>query len=1162
VSAALLPFVRGGLEAVRPISAAVGEPQRFRALMGRLGYDLAIDSDTLERLAWAEPLLDLVEQAEELARDLRGPSDDGAEQVLGLIGLVQSIIELIEGLDDASSIVEGGSAPAELGDPDFWADVAGALPDLALTTWLARSQPALHSLLRLTGAVEDRPVGGNGSRRAHTREAFDWSRLGSAVVDPGGAVAERVGWGTGGFDHELLLGDLARGLRRMGIKARRPPMDERFVGGSNGALITDGHAERWSVRGLTVPFLSGLGGWGEGYIDLGLLVYPAPRQPGGAIDGLYLTVLADTGYEAVAGLGGDWQLTIGGDLSATGAVGVRVHPDEAEFVGSQPDALVELAIEGEPATPWRLLGTTPGPRIEADSARFAVALQPVPEPELRLSAALEGLRVVIEPGEADALMRTLMGENSATVEIDGSVAWSSRSGVTLGGQVGLAVRIPIEKDLGIIHLDRIDLAVAPSGDGAALEAGVTGSALIGPVTLHATNVGLRLLLEPQEDRTSGVFGDLGVGFGLKPPDGVGFELDLDAGGGSGFLMLDEEIGRYAGGLNLDFVAIGLSGVGIVDTQLPGDPDGWALFLSLSLTFPSVPLGFGFFLSGVGGLVCLNRTMDVEALAGGLSSGAVDAILFPEEPEKDAALIVSQLDSWFPLAEGSLVFGVAGRITWGTPKTLVTADVGVVLSFPELDFAVMGSVSIELPEETDALLELNMDVIGTIDLSEGTVMVVAALHDSSLLKTLQLSGGMAMYASFGAHPYFLLSVGGYHPDFQPPAELPAAVTELDRMRVELELSENAWFALEAYFAITSNTLQFGSEATLELSDKFLGVTYTARGSVGFDVLLVFSPFSFSAGIHAGVAITAGSGDKELLAVDLSARLEGPEPWHATGRASFDFFGLNASIEIEIGGTAGVEAQPPVDLLTEVETALRDPAAWHGTSPTGADTGAVLLTAEEPPAAGQVWVRPDAELEVVQTVAPLERQLDRYGIYAIDGDSLLTITEAGLGGEVADHEPVLDWFAPAQYDDYKTNAERLAAPSYEEMTGGLRFGTEGVSLSPDSHNRSVTPDYEVKILDEDKTREQPLGQLAAPLDRVTAPLTLDTTRRGLPGRNATSTHFTIEQPSWTIANATTGTAITTTGTYRDTLNTLHTTTATDPTTRATQRLAPTHTVLETT
>ena len=74
----------------------------------------------------------------------------------------------------------------------------------------------------------------------------------------------------------------------------------------------------------------------------------------------------------------------------------------------------------------------------------------------------------------------------------------------------------------------------------------------------------------------------------------------------------------------------------------------------------------------------------------------------------------------------------------------------------------------MPEETDALLELHMDVIGTIDLSERTVMVVAAQHDWSFLKTLQLSGGMAMYGSFGDLPYFLHSVGGSHPVSRPAA----------------------------------------------------------------------------------------------------------------------------------------------------------------------------------------------------------------------------------------------------------------------------------------------------------------------------------------------------------------------------------------------------------
>ena len=38
-------------------------------------------------------------------------------------------------------------------------------------------------------------------------------------------------------------------------------------------------------------------------------------------------------------------------------------------------------------------------------------------------------------------------------------------------------------------------------------------------------------------------------------------------------------------------------------------------------------------------------------------------------------------------------------------------------------------------------------------------------------------------------------------------------------------------LESYVAITSNTLQFGAQATLEVSAKVLTTTYTARGDAG-------------------------------------------------------------------------------------------------------------------------------------------------------------------------------------------------------------------------------------------------------------------------------------------------------------------------------------------
>jgi hypothetical protein len=754
---------------------------------------------------------------------------------------------------------------------------------------------------------------------------------------------------------------------------------------------------------------------------------------------------------------------------------------------------------------------------------------------------------VLDLGAADAFLRSVIGA-PPTISAGGELRWGTTAGLAFGGGVGLEVTLPIDKDAGPLHVDSLSLALGLGGAGARLAATAVAGLTIGPFQAAVGGIGAALELTSGGDGIAG----LGAQLAFVPPTRIGFELDLgEVASGGGFVDHDAALGRYTGALELDVVAVGLSAVVVVDTQLPDDPDGWALFASIFATFPSLPLGFGFFLSGVGGLVALNRTLDGEAIASGLRSGAVDAILFPDDVLQDVGQLVEQLDAWFPLADGALVLGAAATITWGTPKAIVTGQLGVMVSFPELEVAVLGSVFMALPTEEEALLELHMDSIGVIDPAEQTVLVAASLYDSSLLQTINLSGDMALYARFGSNPYFLLSIGGYNPHFQPPAGLPASVTNLGRMRAEVAISEDIWYALEAYVAVTSNTLQFGAQASLEASAKFLLTTYTARGEVGFDVLLVFSPFAFVADFRAGVAVTAGDGDRELLAVELEAHLEGPKPWFATGSARFDFFGIDVKFELEVGGAAGAEAPPRENVLELVVAALKEAAAWRQVAPAAAP----VLLAEAPEVAGEVWVRPDAELEAVQTLAPLDRALDRYGIYEIDGPTTIDLLGAGLqgGSAEADWDAVLDWFAPAQYDDM-TRTEKLAAPSYEEMTAGVRLGAGGVSF-PEAEATTVTPDYEERILDEDATRARGNRPLKGTLRAATAALALEPSRRRQ-ARRVTSPSFGIGTKAWAPADATTGVAAGAAGTYREALAAARAAVVADSAARGAVRVAPEH------
>ena len=278
----------------------------------------------------------------------------------------------------------------------------------------------------------------------------------------------------------------------------------------------------------------------------------------------------------------------------------------------------------------------------------------------------------------------------------------------------------------------------------------------------------------------------------------------------------------------------------------------------------------------------------------------------------------------------------------------------------------------------------MDTLGVIDLSEGTVWITSALYDSALLQTLHLSGEMALYARFTNDPFFLLSVGGYHPAL--PAAGRAARRDLrprPHARRDRDLRRRL-FSLEAYFAVTSNTLQFGSHASLEASSKFLGVTYTARGEVGFDVLLVFSPFSFVGRLR-GVGRGHGGLGRPRAARRLAvrpprrARSRGPA---AAMRASRSSASTSASRSTSAATRRPRRRRRENVLELVADGARAEPPAWRPVAPGG---DATVLVAADDAADDEVWASPDADLEAVQDVAPLDRELDHYGAYEIAGPS---------------------------------------------------------------------------------------------------------------------------------------------------------------------------------
>src|SRR5262245_2531070 len=145
-------------------------------------------------------------------------------------------------------------------------------------------------------------------------------------------------------------------------------------------------------------------------------------------------------------------------------------------------------------------------------------------------------------------------------------------------------------------------------------------------------------------------------------------------------------------------------------------------------FAPIQLGFGFTLTGIGGLLAVSRTFDEDALRAGLKNHTLDSVMFPKDPIRNAPQILSNLNKVFPPANGHHLFGPMAQIAWGTPP-LITANLGLVMELgARLRLLILAQIAAILPRRENDLVRLQMDAIGVLDFDQGTAALDATLHD--------------------------------------------------------------------------------------------------------------------------------------------------------------------------------------------------------------------------------------------------------------------------------------------------------------------------------------------------------------------------------------------------------------------------------------------------
>jgi hypothetical protein len=313
--------------------------------------------------------------------------------------------------------------------------------------------------------------------------------------------------------------------------------------------------------------------------------------------------------------------------------------------------------------------------------------------------------------------------------------------------------------------------------------------------------------------------------------------------------------------------------------------------------------------------------------------------------------------------------------------------------------------------------------------------------------------MAVRVYWKDNANFLLTVGGFHPAYTPP---PMNLGQLARLGIVI-FQGNPNVRAEAYFAVTSNTVQFGARV-----EAYFGVSaFNVYGFLGLDVLINFNPFQFVAEIEAMLAVRTGS--HVLFSIHLQLTLEGPEPWHARGTGSFEIgFIITVTIRVSFDVTVGDAREtrlPPVDVLGELVAAVTNLGNWRPRLPPASNQSVTLRELPDPTKV--LVLHPFGALEIAQKVVPLHIPIQRFGSRAPDKGSTFTLDEAKLGNEDAHATTTQEEFAPAQFFAM-SDAEKLSRPSFAAYDAGALIGGDLAPRTDFMRIRDVT--YEVIYLPE--------------------------------------------------------------------------------------------------
>ena len=352
---------------------------------------------------------------------------------------------------------------------------------------------------------------------------------------------------------------------------------------------------------------------------------------------------------------------------------------------------------------------------------------------------------------------------------------------------------------------------------------------------------------------------LGIAFSQDPLEIAGAFLSVP-----GSRLGDGEAFRYDGAAVVRAESFALSAVGSYAQGVDGHP---SMFVFAEL---DAPLGGPppFFVTGLMGGFGYNRSLRIPRQDEIFQFPFVTGLAGPAGKGTPEGVLTALEGGW--LHDEAGVDWLAAGVHFTSFEVVDTRALLIAEFGRELQLALVGLSKLRLPQEGEEFAYLELELEAVLKPQEGFFGLSAELSPNSFVisPACRLTGGFAFYVWFaGDHAGdFVLTLGGYHPQFTPHDWYPKE----PRLALSWPVSDLVTIAGEAYFALTPSCVMGGGGLRVLFHDGALQAWLTASA----DFLVAWKPFRYSAqaGVSVGVSYRVDWWWlKKTFSVELGAQL---------------------------------------------------------------------------------------------------------------------------------------------------------------------------------------------------------------------------------------------------------------------------------------------------